>query len=158
VVESLQERPATIRVRVGVAIVQGGRILLVPHYQTDAGPVQWCIPGGQVEPGEHLGEAAKREFVEETGLRVIGCRLLDVSEIIVPERQYHSVTIWFSGIVRGGQIRPEPDHRYGEKTPCWLSRDELRSLACHPRSTIERAFDLYEAAHLNSVLGENGIR
>jgi 8-oxo-dGTP diphosphatase len=149
--ESQRECPATIRVRVGVAVVQEGRILLVPHYDTDAGPVQWCIPGGQLEAGESLDGAAKREFVQETGLRVAGCELLDVSEVILPERPYHSITITFSGAVVGGQIRPEPNHHHGEKTPRWLSREELGSLACHPRSTVDRAFDLYEDAHLAGV-------
>ena len=133
-----------IRIRVGIAAVQDGRILLVPHYDTDAGPVQWCIPGGQLDPGESLEEAAMREFEEETGLRVVDCQLLDVSEVILPERPYHSITITFSGTVEGGQIRPEPDHRYRDKTPRWLSREELAPLAYHPESTVEKALDLYQ--------------
>ena len=40
---------ATIRLRVGVVVIEDGRILLVPHYDTDVGPVQWCIPGGRLE-------------------------------------------------------------------------------------------------------------
>lgn len=131
-----------IRVRVGVAVVQDGRILLVPHYDTDAGPVQWCVPGGRLEPGESLEHAAKREFEEETGLRVEGCRLLDVSEVILTERPYHSITITLTGTVEGGQIRPEPHHRYGEKNPRWLSREELASLAYHPASTVDKALNL----------------
>jgi ADP-ribose pyrophosphatase YjhB (NUDIX family) len=134
----------TIRIRVGVAVVQDGRILLVPHYDTDAGPTQWCIPGGQLEPGESLEEAAKREFEQETGLRAGSCHLLDVSEVILPERSYHSVTITLSGILEGGKIRPEPNHRYGERTPSWLSRKELASLAYHPEGTVEKALDLYQ--------------
>ena len=132
----------TIRIRVGIAAVRDGRILLVPHYDTDAGPVQWCIPGGQLGPGESLEEAGKREFEEETGLRVKGCRLLDVSEVILPERPYHSITITFSGTVEGGQMRAEPDHVYGNKTPRWLSREELAQLAYHPESTVKKALDL----------------
>jgi hypothetical protein len=31
--------PADIRVRVNLAVVRDGQILLVPHYDTDAGPV-----------------------------------------------------------------------------------------------------------------------
>jgi ADP-ribose pyrophosphatase YjhB (NUDIX family) len=136
-----------IRIRVCVAVVQDARILLVPHYDTDAGPVQWCIPGGRLELGEGLEEAARREFEQETGVRVQELRLLDVSEVILPERPYHSITVTFSGIVEGGKPRPEPNHRYGEKTPRWFSREELVALAYHPQSTVEKALDLYHLSN-----------
>ena len=148
----------SIRVRVGVAVVQDGRILLVPHYDTDVGPVQWCIPAGRLEPGESLEDAAKREFEEETGLRVGGCRLLDVSEVILPERPYHSITITFSGTIEEGQIRSEPDHRYGEKTPRWLSREELAALAYHPEGSVEKALDLIRDADRSGSQVRSGSR
>ena len=154
--ESQRERPASIRVRVGVAVVQDGKILLVPHYDTDSGPVQWLIPGGQLKPGESLEEAARREFEEETGLRVQECRLLDISEVVPPERPYHSITITYSGTVEGGQIRPEPNHRYGDKIPRWFSREELRAVAYHPQGTVDKALELHGGAHPSGVLRENG--
>ncbi len=43
-----------------------GHLLL--HRRKDSGA--WGIPGGFVEPGETLEEAAKREVWEETGLRI----------------------------------------------------------------------------------------
>jgi predicted NUDIX family NTP pyrophosphohydrolase len=33
----------------------------------------WTIPKGEIEPGEELFEAAKREFQEETGVTPTGC-------------------------------------------------------------------------------------
>ena len=144
--ESRDGHGGAIRIRVGVAVVQDGRILLVPHYDTDAGPVQWCVPGGRLRPGESLEDAARREFEEETGLRVEMYRLLDVSEVILPESSYHSITITFSGAVQKGQIRPEPGHRYGKKPPRWLSREELASLAYHPEGTVHKALGSYQDA------------
>jgi 8-oxo-dGTP diphosphatase len=131
-----------IRIRVALAVVKGDRILLLPHFDTDAGPVQWCIPGGRLGFGEGLREAAEREFEEETGLRAQAGELLDVSEVVLRERPYHSITVTFSGTVLGGETRPEPDHRYGEKMPRWFGAPELRSLACHPERTVEKALGL----------------
>jgi hypothetical protein len=38
----------SIRIRVCLAAVQDDKLLLAPHYDTDAGPVQWTVPGGRV--------------------------------------------------------------------------------------------------------------
>ena len=106
-----------IRIRACVAAIREGSILLVPHYDTDAGPVQWNLPGGSVEFGERLQDAARREFREETGLEVPSISLLDVSKVVLPERPYHSITITYLGSNPEVDVRPEKSQRWGENTP-----------------------------------------
>jgi 8-oxo-dGTP diphosphatase len=134
----------TIRVRVALAVIHEGRILLVPHYDTDAGPVQWTIPGGRLAFGEALRAAAAREFEEETGLAARADGLLDVSEVLLPERPYHSLTITFRGTLLGGTLAAEAGHPYGEKMPRWFSAAELAGLAYHPPATVARALGMTE--------------
>jgi 8-oxo-dGTP pyrophosphatase MutT (NUDIX family) len=56
-------------VRLGVAVIirdDGGKILL--ERRSDCG--WWGLPGGRIEPGESVEQAAIREVHEETGLAV----------------------------------------------------------------------------------------
>jgi ADP-ribose pyrophosphatase len=128
-----------IRVRACVAIVQENRILLIPHFRTDKGPVQWSIPGGRVEFGENIRDAAARELREETGLQIAINDVMDVSEVILAEKPYHSISITFAGTILGGEIAAEANHPYGVKVPRWFSFDELQAVECHPRNTIFKA-------------------
>lgn len=52
---------------VSVAIVQDGRVLLVRRGREPARGL-YAFPGGRVEPGETLEDAARRELMEETAL------------------------------------------------------------------------------------------
>lgn len=135
-----------IRLRVCVAVISERKILLVPHYNTDMGSVQWVIPGGRIEFGETLENAAVREFQEETGLDVRITGLVDVSQVILRENGWHSVTITFAGEITGGELTPETGHRFGEKMPRWLSEQEVHSSEVHPRKTVDKIFAKTEEA------------
>ena len=53
-----------------------GRVLIIKRGDTTYAPRQWCLPGGKVEYGETVEEAARRELEEETCLRAESLRFL----------------------------------------------------------------------------------
>ena len=62
-----------ILVGANVLVLDGARRLLLQR-RTDSG--LWGLPGGAMEPGETLEEAARREVREETGLAIGPLELL----------------------------------------------------------------------------------
>ncbi len=65
-----------------------------------------AIPGGSVEFGESIAEAAVREPLEETGLKVINPRPLNIiSDIYYQSEQKHFITFWYTAEI----VPPEPN-------------------------------------------------
>jgi ADP-ribose pyrophosphatase len=56
-------------VAVGAVVFNHDRVLLVRRGQPPSEDL-WAIPGGSVEIGETLQEAAEREILEETGITI----------------------------------------------------------------------------------------
>lgn len=63
------EYPDRPRVAVGALVFHDGRLLVVERAKPPGEGV-WALPGGSVELGETMAEAAEREVLEETGLVV----------------------------------------------------------------------------------------
>ena len=65
----------------------------------------WAIPGGFVEYGETVEEAAVREALEETGLRVRPVRLLGVYSDPGRDPRFHCISIAFLAEPVGGELQ-----------------------------------------------------
>lgn len=96
--------------------VQDRRVLLARmNYAPDA----WDLPGGMVEPGEGIDDAARREVREETGLDVTTEQLVAVGD--------HGSLVFFVfvGRVTGGELVAQEDEIAELR---WFSADELEAL------------------------------
>jgi 8-oxo-dGTP diphosphatase len=123
-----REYPDAPLVGVGAIIIDRERVMLVKRgHEPLAG--SWSIPGGVLEIGETLCQAAVREALEETGLTVEVGELLGVFDRILPDAdgrtRYHYVLIDF--LCR--RIAGEP-HGAGDAAEArWFTRGELGELS-----------------------------
>jgi len=122
-----REFPEHPLVGVGAIIIENSRVLLVKRAHP---PIQgqWSIPGGVLEVGEMVREAAVREAREETGLIVEPGELLGVYDRILRDVehrvQYHYVLVDFLCRPVGGELLAASDAAEAR----WFTRKELPAL------------------------------
>ena len=122
-----REFPEVPLVGVGAIIIEEGRVLLVKRAHPPL-QAQWSIPGGVLEVGELVREAAIREAREETGLIVEPGDLLGVYDRVLRDLeqrvQYHYVLIDFLCRRVGGELDAASDAAEVR----WFTREELPAL------------------------------
>ncbi len=141
-----REYPETPLVGVGAIIIEDDRVVLVKRGNPPS-LGEWSIPGGLLEVGETLREAAVREALEETSLTIETGDLLGVYDRVMRDADertlYHYVLIDFLCHRMGG----EP-HAAGDAAEArWFTRSELKTLALAPDTleVIQRGFKKFVA-------------
>jgi 8-oxo-dGTP diphosphatase len=109
-----REYPTQPIVGVGAVIVQDGKLVLIKR-GVEPDKDKWSIPGGGVELGEAVRDAAVREAKEECGLDIelVGDSPMDALDKMVPDEkrrlQYHYILLQFLARPKGGTLKPTSD-------------------------------------------------
>ena len=100
------------------------RVLLVRQYRLPANQFLWELPAGKIDEGENALQTAKRELVEETGLRAKKWKKL---ALFYPSPGYveETMTIYLATELTQGEAQPMDDERIETR---WFSRKELKEL------------------------------
>jgi ADP-ribose pyrophosphatase YjhB (NUDIX family) len=124
--------------RVGVVIIRAGHVALIERQ--NGGRRYWVIPGGGVETGETLAEAAQREAAEELGVNVE----LGALRVCIDHREKDGSVQrqwYYDAVVRSEQIRiigPEVDRaNSGNYRAVWIDLDKLELGATHPSAIAQ---------------------
>ena len=124
-----------------IAVIRGDRVLLAARANAPMRGV-WTLPGGLVEAGEALADAALRELAEEVGLAAEMIGVLSPTEIIQREPdgrvRHHYVVHPHAALWCGGEPEAGPE-ALGVR---WATQAEVTDLETTPglARTLAEAF------------------
>src|SRR4030042_3155436 len=105
-----------------------GKSLLAKSYKWAKGKM-WVVPGGRIEWGEKIAEAAQREALEEVGLKVKFIKVFAVFDAIYPKnfhKKKHFIFLECQCLVDDNQTA-KIDNREIQKAH-WFSQKDIKEL------------------------------
>jgi 8-oxo-dGTP diphosphatase len=110
------------KVGVGVIVINNGKVLLGTR-KGSHGDGSWCFPGGHLEFNEKIEECAKRETMEETGIKIKNIKKIYFTNDIFPKEKVHFVTLYVVSDYDSGEVKvmePEKCDKWD-----WFNWDKL---------------------------------
>ncbi|MBI1357543.1 MAG: NUDIX domain-containing protein [Acidobacteria bacterium] len=104
-----------------------GELLLVRQFRLPVRTKLWELPAGRCDPGEEEVETARRELIEETGLRAKRwTRLLDF--VTAPGFSSERMIAFLAEDLTAGEAEPEP---YELIETRWVNREDALAMIRH---------------------------
>jgi ADP-ribose pyrophosphatase YjhB (NUDIX family) len=129
----MSERKSYPRIGVSACVWRDGKVLLVERGK-EPWKGKWSLPGGSLEFGETVREAARRELAEETGVEADLERLVDIDDAVMRDATGVAVTHFsiacFTGYWRKGEARAQDDVTRVQ----WAEIEALDQLDMTPRT------------------------
>ena len=119
-IRTVEKRP---RAGSAVLIKKGNTFLLAKRNKKNYNG-KWVIPGGGIDWGETIEEAAVREIKEETNLDIKIIKLICFREIINLKGEYHSIVFFHLAEPIGGELRASDDSEEAR----FFSVDDIKKL------------------------------
>jgi ADP-ribose pyrophosphatase len=107
-----------------MAVDAKNRVMLVKQYRLPANQFLWELPAGKADEGETVLQAARRELIEETGLRAKKWKKL-ASFFPSPGYVEEKMTIFLATELTQGEAQPMEDERIETR---WFTKKELGDL------------------------------
>ena len=128
-----------IGVGFGVMLLRGNRVLLGKRHDNPEkadsllnGAGKWTMPGGKLDFGETFEDGAKREVVEETGIKVGNINIICVNQDMVEDAHFVTVGLFcedFSGEPK--VMEPDEITEWG-----WFDLDNLPNPLYFPSAKV----------------------
>ena len=98
-----------VRVGVGVIVKKEDKVIMFRR-KVKHGEGYWCFPGGHLEFGESIEDCARREVMEEVGIKIKNLKIGPYTNNIFSEDDKHYITLFVIGDYDSGEvINKEPD-------------------------------------------------
>ena len=130
------------RLGVSACIWRGDKVLMIQRAKPPVGI--WAFPGGHLEPGEALQNAAARELMEETGMTAEFTGLVGLYDVIRRDGSGILTTHYVIACYLGVAGPEEPVAASDAMSASWLDPDKLSGYALAPNiaEALKRAREL----------------
>ena len=138
-----REYPEHPVVGVGAVVVRDGKALIIKRaHEPRKG--EWSLPGGLLELGESLQDAARREIKEETSLDVEVGPVIETFDRVHRDDQgkirYHFVIVDFVSWTNGGEAKAGSD----AEAVAWVTADQIDAyqINAHAKAVILKGLEV----------------